>query len=296
MTGRRMTVAAQCMTVDRCTAEVVDALRARAIEPLLLKGPATARWLYSEEEVGSRPYSDTDLLVAPDDWHRTRHTLESLGFECAVPITLKAPLAKRRHAENWCRAADDAMVDLHASVYCTEHLDPQRVWTVLSRSPERITVAGTEACIPSEPVRALHIALHLRPHEGPGAQAWRDLERAIDQIAGGVWVQAADAARELDIEGEFGTALARLTAGRRLAEQLEIPTDSPEVLEPLRWQAEDSVARRLVRSVFPSPTYVRMGWPMARRGPVLLAAAYVWRLLIVPWRPVLWWRTRRASR
>jgi hypothetical protein len=38
-----------------------------------------------------------------------------------------------------------------------------------------------------------------------------------------------------------------------------------------------------------------MGWPFARRGPLFLAAAYVWRIAVLPWRIEQWWRMRKAT-
>ena len=46
------------------TAEVVTALRDAEIESLLLKGPATVRWLYADDP-SARLYTDVDLLVPP---------------------------------------------------------------------------------------------------------------------------------------------------------------------------------------------------------------------------------------
>ncbi|MEO6714059.1 MAG: nucleotidyltransferase family protein, partial [Mycobacteriales bacterium] len=69
MDRRRLTssqiAAASTLAVDRLTADVVRALRAEGVEPILLKGPSFARLLYSSSEL--RPYVDADLLVAPGD-------------------------------------------------------------------------------------------------------------------------------------------------------------------------------------------------------------------------------------
>lgn len=294
MTNRRFSVAAQCLVVDRYTGEVVAALRAAGVEPLLLKGPATNGWLY-EGEVGTRPYSDADLLVAPADWDTARRTLRELDFKCAVPISMKAPLAKRRHGEDWRRASDEAIVDLHESVHYAEHLDPARVWRVLSRDADGIAVAGTPVSIPSVAVRTLHVVLHLQPDDPPDSQAWRDLERAVDRVSFDTWRHAASLAEELGVTAEMGTVLARVPGGRLLADQLALPTDAPEVAD---WRARRSGSRpwlvRIARDLFPPPGYIRAGWPFARLGPVHLAAAYAWRLIVLPWRGVTWWRSRRA--
>ena len=294
MANHRFSVAAQCLVVDRYTGQIVAALRTAGVEPLLLKGPATTRWLYPGE-VGMRPYSDADLLVAPADWDTARRTLRGLGFECDVPISMKAPLAKRRHGEDWRRARDDAVVDLHESVHYAEHLDPARVWCVLSRDADCIDVGGTPVSIPSVAVRTLHVVLHLQPDDAPDSQAWRDLERAVDRVAPDIWRHAAELAEEIGVSAEMGTVLARVPGGNALADQLALPTDAAEVAD---WRARDSGARswidRIANDLFPPPAYIRAGWPFARRGPVHLAAAYAWRLVVLPWHAVTWWRSRRA--
>jgi hypothetical protein len=294
MANPRFSVAAQSLVVDRYTGEVVAALRAADLEPLLLKGPATTGWLY-RGEIGTRPYSDADLLVAPADCDTARRTLRELGFECDVPISMKAPLAKRRHGEDWRRARDDAVVDLHESVHYAEHLDPARVWRVLSRDADCIDVAGTPVSIPSVAVRALLVVLHLQPDDVPDSQAWRDLERAIDRVPMDTWWRAAALAAELGLTAETGTVLARVPGGRTLADELALPTDAPEVAD---WRGRDLSSRswvdRMASNLFPPPGYLRAGWPFARRGPMHLAAAYVWRLVVLPWHGVAWWRSRRA--
>jgi len=73
-----ISAAAHSLAVDQVTAEVVTALRARAIEPVLLKGPSFADWLYPDGLL--RPYVDSDLLVAPAQQDAAAETLRSLGF------------------------------------------------------------------------------------------------------------------------------------------------------------------------------------------------------------------------
>ena len=53
---------ALALAIDAVTAQVVTALRANGIRPLLLKGPSIAGWLYGDG--AARPYGDSDLLVA----------------------------------------------------------------------------------------------------------------------------------------------------------------------------------------------------------------------------------------
>jgi myo-inositol catabolism protein IolC len=56
-------IVARQLALDAETAEVVQAVRARGAETVLLKGPAVARTLYPDP--ARRPYDDIDLLVEP---------------------------------------------------------------------------------------------------------------------------------------------------------------------------------------------------------------------------------------
>lgn len=292
--GRVLTTA-RCLAVDRWTVEVVRALRSANIEPLLLKGPATVGWLYRDAP-GVRGYVDADLLVAPDHWNRARATLERLEFVCLLPLTVRLPMARRRHAESWRRAADGAAVDLHACIHRTEHLDRRLVWETLSRSPERIDLFGTDIEVPSESVRTLHVVLNVPPDDKPGSKAWGDLVRAIEQVSVETWTQAAAVATELGVEAEMGALLRFIPAGRELAEKLGLPAQVPDHRLDVHGSVHAVASRHVVGKFFPPPEYVRAGWPFARRGPLALSAAYAWRLLLVPARPVLRWRSRRAAR
>jgi hypothetical protein len=57
---------------------VLAALRARGVQPLVLKGAALAYTIYPAPEL--RPRSDTDLLIAEDDLDAARDAFRSAGF------------------------------------------------------------------------------------------------------------------------------------------------------------------------------------------------------------------------
>ena len=58
---------ARNLVIDAITAEAVQALERAGIDSILLKGPATTRWLYGRDE--PVPYTDTDLLINAGDWN-----------------------------------------------------------------------------------------------------------------------------------------------------------------------------------------------------------------------------------
>src|SRR5438477_888635 len=57
---------------------VLDALAARGVVPLIVKGTALAYSIYAEPEL--RPRGDTDLLIDADDIDVVRETLAPMGF------------------------------------------------------------------------------------------------------------------------------------------------------------------------------------------------------------------------
>src|SRR3954463_13466769 len=109
--------------VDWCTAQAVKALRAEGVRPLLLKGPAVARWLYAENP-RRRPYVDVDLLVAPDERAAAERALAALGYDRPAR-TWRAE--EPPHAMEWARPSDGAVVDLHRTLHGCEHLDDATV-------------------------------------------------------------------------------------------------------------------------------------------------------------------------
>lgn len=301
---------AGCLAIDHWTADVVSSLRAAAIEPLLLKGPAISRWLYADEP-GARGYTDADLMVAAHQFQEAREVLGRLDFACVLPLSIKLPGDRPRHAEAWWRESDGATVDLHRSLHSTEHLDPERVWAAVSRASERIDLFGVPVEIPAESTRTLHVVLHLRPKDTPNTQAWVDLERAIARVPLETWGEARDLAFELGVDREMGALLRLVDAGPLLADHLGLPDVAPDYLvyqhERDAWpEAEQFVAdlallgrpaalRQIGSKLFPPPDYVRAGRPFARRGNVALGAVYVWRLVLMPVRLLDWCRYRRRS-
>src|SRR3954469_1230578 len=76
--SNRAVAAARTLVLDAVAIECIAALRAEDIRVILLKGPVTDRWLYSDG--GLRDYIDVDLLVPRGDFRVALKTLERLGF------------------------------------------------------------------------------------------------------------------------------------------------------------------------------------------------------------------------
>lgn len=277
---------AQRRRIDGWTAEVVTALRAAGIRPILLKGPAIARWLYADGD--ARSYRDLDLMVGPRQLHRTETVLMTMGFQ--------EPLATDRmimHARIWVRPADGAAVDLHRTLHCAEYASAARVWAAVAGDTESIPVGGVDVEIPGAAVRVLHVALHASPAEKRSSQALADLARAIERVDPETWRAAAAVSRRLGVEGAMAQHLRQTPEGAALADQLRLPDTGPVsaymaagVTRPdvsasgfMLWslasqKGPGARVRWILRHQFPSRPFMEHYYPMARRGAVGLVASY----------------------
>jgi hypothetical protein len=272
--------------IDAATAEVIDALRAADIRALLFKGPVVERWLY--DELGERLYDDIDLLVAPDTFERAERVLQQLGFE--MPLAGWRDRELLTHEHNWTRGW--CPVDLHRALWgfgCS----PEAAWAVVSESTASFEIGGSMAEVPAEPVHALIVAVHAVKHGRPGR--WTaELERAVARADDEVWWEAAKAAVRVDALGPFTVGLETVPAGRELVDRLGLSTVAdaethlraagfaPGSLTLLHVADAPGARARLsliLAKIGPSPAFMRSRYPLARRGWVGLAAAYVWRLV-----------------
>lgn len=297
------------LEIDRVTAEVISALAGRGVECLLLKGPVLARWLYGDG--APRQYVDTDILVSPGDFPVAQRVLATIGFSTHLDDT-DTP-GWRQVAHHWVRARDGANVDLHRTLVGVGVSDTE-LWDVVSAGTESFQVGGREVRTPGPSVRALHIALHAAQHGTRPGKHRDDLERGLAVIEQEVWMAARELASRLWATGPFATGLRLSDEGRRLADELGVCEDGSvettllagtPVAGALGWHYLASarglrerlhiVARKLV----PTRRFIRAWSPMARRGPVGLATAYIVRPVWVLRRVVpgfrAWRKARRGS-
>jgi hypothetical protein len=174
-----MTAAMRTLAVDEVTAEVVRALRAAGIEPLLLKGPSFARLLYPPDQL--RPYVDTDLLVAPEHQERAAGVLARLGF--ADPMSGALAHEQDDHSRTFRRARGgaEAEVDLHFTL-AGARAAPATVWSLLSAGSDVMEVAGERVRVLGVPGRAFHVALHAAQDGRDTQQPLQDLTRAVTAL------------------------------------------------------------------------------------------------------------------
>lgn len=306
----RISTRGAILRVDATTAEVTRAFRAAGIRSILLKGPAVARWLY--EDRAARPYTDSDLLVSPDDVAAAEDVLRGLGFRSFTHQSATDRRLRPHHALPWLPPPHlGAAVDLHQSIGDVK-AGPATVWAVLSADTEEIEVAGATVEVLGVPGRALHAAVHAAHHSGLHAPALEDLRRAAVVVPLEQWRQAVALARAIDGVDELVHGLELVPEGAQLRAALGLPdapgpdavlrrTGVPPLARGLNWVLEGKGARERLRralaAAFPSAAEMRDWSQLARRGRLGLALAYVGRPLWLAYRlPGGWAAARRARR
>jgi len=277
------------LAVDAVTAEVVAALRADGVGSLLLRGPAISTWLYSEETESPRTYDDLDLLVTPDQEERCAAVLTGLGFYNRSWAF--APGETVEHASEWHRSESRIAVDLHRGLFGVK-TDPHTLWREVAAGAERLDVAGDQVDVPSRPARLLIVTLHAAHHGISEPKPLRDLAVAIERADPPLWQEAAALAVRLSAVPSFAAGLLLIPEGVAIAKQLGI-ADAVDTEAALLAQSPTATAygfarlaaipglRRkaafLARKLFPTPSFMRHAFPIARRGRIGLAMAYLWR-------------------
>jgi hypothetical protein len=274
------------LALEALALEVTTTFEQCGISSIVLKGPSVIRWLYPAST--DRHSVDVDLLVAPADLERAETALTDSGF---------APFEPRRddkHARSWVRPGESFPVDLHRSLVGVG-VDDETGWEILFGVTQRLELRGATLSVLQPHGRALHLALHAAQEKRGKQQALRDLGRGLDLLELEVWRLAHDLAVELDALPAFGAGLRLLPAGETVAHQLQLPSrvttevalrtaGAPDLSLGMNHLLElDGTTTRLryaASRAFPAPAAMRAWSPLARRGPVGLAAAYAWR---VPW-------------
>ncbi|QXC60858.1 nucleotidyltransferase family protein [Aquihabitans sp. G128] len=282
------------LLLDHATVAVVRSLGTAGVDAILLKGPVIARWLYDAPD--DRRYVDIDLLVAASDLDATRRVLAGQAF---VLVSAALPASGGPHAETWFRERDHVAVDLHRCLHGLEHLEGDAGFDLVWRDHERLDLGGdAPLAVPGVAVRTLHAVLHLQPKDDPGSRAWVDLERAVSRVDLATWRAAAELAAEVGVREEVGPLLRLVDGGAALADELGLPSvPSAQLLRHHRRHAprldrlvrrirggSPAEVRRAIRmTLAPPPSRVRLSYPIARRGGLGLAAAYLWRIARFPW-------------
>jgi Uncharacterised nucleotidyltransferase len=289
---------ARTLLLDAAAAEAVAALGAEGIRAILLKGPVTVQWLYSGQ--ASRTYTDVDLLVAPDEFPRALRRLEDIGYRNyveardtvqgthAVPLRLERP-----SGAGGTQLPAGLSIDLHWRFDGIGAPD-EVFWAAIAQDAERMLVSGREVEVPSEPARALLLALHAGTFRASFRQPLTDLDRALERLPDDTWQAASRLAVRLDALPRFAAGLAVRPRGLELIDRLGLKGAvnvraglhtagaPPAVADGLvRLRATRGVGPRvrlLVRALIPPRAALRLTHPrLARLGSLGLALAYVYR-------------------
>lgn len=272
------------LALDAALAQAVQALRAEGIEPLLLRGPAIARWLYDDPH--AREYRDVDLLVPAGRHAAAEAVLARLGYREYMAGTRRSERVV--HATLWLR--DDVSIDLHHRLV----LLPGDPYADFAEEAQTLSVGGVQVLVPCPASLAVIVALHAAQHGPSKPKPLEDLRRAVARGGDGVWPDAAALARRLGVGGAVAAGLAMVDGGAALAAevglggppdpvvQLRVDGGSPlaaRMHELRRATSRRARALMLLKAILPSPAYLRIADPLARRGPLGLAGAYVARPL-----------------
>lgn len=307
-------VAMWTLHVDHVVGEVVRALRTAGIDPILLKGASTARWLYADGT--PRTYGDVDLLIQACEWQRAVGVLEGLGFHDRQG-DMQHPGMASPASWAWTRE-EGADVDLHSTLEDVG-VPAEALWRELSRDAVTMDVGGEDVRILSEPARALHIALHALHHGVQADRTLEDLRRAIATVPEATWHRAAELAQRLDAAAGLASGLRLLPEGEDLAGRIgvgsarSVRTSLKSIDVPLAQGFGELAAAPgaraklefIGRELVPTAEFMRWWSPLARRGRPGLVLAYPWRLLYLAarapaglraWRRAVRDAPRRANR
>jgi hypothetical protein len=292
---RELIHTARALVLDRAGAEAVGALRAAGIEPVLLKGPTIARWLYADS---SRPYGDIDLLVDPERWVDAGAVLEGLGFE-------RVPYQVSPHAHPWVRAADGAEIDLHMMLFGPK-CSSERCWRELQSWLEPTELASVPVLALNPAARLLQVVLHASQHVDV-RKPLEDLRRAIVLVPEPVWREAERLADRVGALHRMENGLGLVAEGSEIVERLPLvaaarladQAHAPLAVALARLSAARGVAAKLralrVALQLPEQPELLAATPAQRLR--LRASARAQQLLWLPVRlPRTLWATRRQLR
>lgn len=173
---RRLHLIAAASAIANATAfttlaRLLETLAQRGIHPLVLKGPALARTLYSSPSL--RPFGDFDLLCKTGELDAAGEALGALGY-----VRREATPTEPSDFHRVYLAGDGSLpVELHGDLLQLGL--PARCRDALWLSPEVFRVGETDVHMLEVHYQILHLCVHLHTH-GYGRLIWfKDLDLLI---------------------------------------------------------------------------------------------------------------------
>lgn len=203
------------LALDALALRTIAALEAAGVPVLLMKGPVTRAWLYPDS--AAHPYTDVDLLVAPDDEAAASAVLRFLGLRDlhAAMLGLYRPPSERA----WL--APEGVVDLHVGLVGIPPAYWNRAWRSFTADDETFLLRGRPVRVMHERARTMHVVLHAA-QRASGSKAAADLGIAIREVSTETWTQAAELATELHATAAFTAGLGGTGPGRVLLIDLPV--------------------------------------------------------------------------
>lgn len=276
--------------LDSVSAWISAELDAHEIPSVLLKGRTFGRLFYENEF--ERPFGDTDVLVPAADVAVAERLLQEAGFvRTDRDEDWLGPGPK--YAHTFYRISDGAEVDLHwhlSGAACSSH----QVWEALREHTVPTALGGRVVSVLDPAASAMLVATHSAHHGTKRPRTLADVEGAVTRLELAVWRDAVSLAGELGASEAFAAGLRLTPSGDALADKLGLvqprsaemwlkthpSTYGAEVLDRITQATSLRVRLRLIRHVaFPPQVVMYRFSPLARRGRVGLALAYVLRPL-----------------
>jgi hypothetical protein len=248
--------AVQVLGLEAIALKVTSALRQRAIDALVMKGPITNQWLYGSPL--ARRYQDIDLLISPASEGSVGSVLRELGFrnDHARVLGIHRP----DYESSWTLGTRS--IDLHTRIAGIPASRADDAWLRLSRDATNFRLHDRVVRTLAPAARTMLLGLHAaRTKADKGAL--RDLEVGLSSMPESLWREAADMAQELGAASCFALGLRRCEAGRTLItrmcyrpaptlESLLLEREAPQeaLVIAANWEAGRRVGLSVVRAWF----------------------------------------------
>jgi Uncharacterised nucleotidyltransferase len=293
MSSRDHRVIALGLLVERESRDAIRALKEKGVRPILLKGPLQQAWL--EPAGAPRTSTDVDVLVSRDQLETAGLALGALGYGLApaLPENLERKHLPDRvehgYHQAWI-AEERTPVELHWSL---GGADENKAWDVLSRETETADLMGEEVELPNEAARCAIVALHAAQHGIGQPVGFRDLEKALIVAGIETWRRAAELAAAMGGWPLFAVALSFSPRGADLLRDMGREPSALEVRQAIsfltpaptslgfyflsRQSGVRAKAGFALAELAPPPAFMHLCYPLARRGRIGLALAYLYR-------------------